>query len=68
LKSLGRIQSFPNKRDGNIANSKLDQLEDIYRHENLSQDLNQVVSKYDVASRQIQDLVEMLRKVNVSKE
>ena len=60
--------SFPSKKDPTASNSKLDKLEDMYRHENLSQNLSQVVSKYDVASRQIKEMIDLLRKVNVSKE
>ena len=61
------LKSFPRKQDASISNSRLNNLEDIYRQENLSQNLNQVVSKYDVASRQVKDLVEILRKLNGSK-
>jgi hypothetical protein len=41
-----------------------DKMQSLYRHTNLNQNLNQVVQKYDIASRQLKDLVDLLRQVN----
>jgi len=47
---------------------KMDKVESLYRHDNLNSNLNQVVQKYDMASRQLKDLVDILRKVNGTRE
>lgn len=43
------------------AGQKMDKMQSLYRHTNLNQNLKDVGQKYDVTSRQLKSLVDMLR-------
>lgn len=53
-------------RSESIA-KQLRKVEGIYRHENLSQNLGQLVSSYDIASLQLRNLVDIFRRLNISR-
>jgi len=61
----------PGAARGSILNSgarRLSRLEGQYRNENLSQNMSQIATGFDTASRQIKDLVDILRTLQGSKE
>lgn len=63
----------PGAARGSILNfnsgaRRLSRLEGQYRNDNLSQNMSQIASGFDTASRQIKDLVDILRTLQGSKE
>ena len=60
--AIAQAPGFMNQPD--VLPSKLRKIEAQYKHDNLSQNMNQLVSKYEMSSRQLKDLVDILRKLN----
>lgn len=66
-----RKSMAPGAARASILNSgarRLSRLEGQYRNENLSQNMSQIATGFDTASRQIKDLVDILRTLQGSKE
>lgn len=62
LRSLAKISNPQNSES--LKKEKLGRIEDAFRNENMSQNLNQVAQKYDISSRNLKDLVDILRRLN----